>query len=439
NFEVLNLYSFFNEIEAVFAAKMASKNLEFITDIAPDIPSSLLLDEIRLRQILFNLIGNAVKFTDRGYINVSVRKVYACDDKSALDLVMAVEDTGIGIPPDSREDIFEAFRQQDGQDTKKYGGTGLGLAITKRLVEMMSGQISVKSEMGKGSTFEVILHDVPIAATMERKLTATDNDYKNIQFESALVLVVDDIEENRVLLREFLLTADLSVVEAENGIVAVQKAKEHNPDLILMDIKMPQMNGYEAARKIREQWGTLPIPMIAVTASAMVGEREKILSSGFAGFLHKPVQVDELFRELSLFLQHSQKQRISLPAIADEIKNGASQKPGDESENAAPRLSAETADNLSGIIESMEALMDVWKENCSKGFFNEITDFGNQIKDLGQKNDFALLEDYGDSLVNHANSFDIENMNETLKYYPHLIKKIAAIHQEIKDGRDDSI
>jgi len=158
-YKPVNPHTLFEEIRQIFALRISEKNLDFIVEISKDIPESLLLDEVRLRQILFNLIGNAVKFTESGYIKISVKcKVLSVK----CDLTITVEDTGIGIPPESQGKIFEAFRQQDGQSTRKYGGTGLGLAITKRLVEMMNGDIVLKSEPGRGSIFAILLYDIEI-------------------------------------------------------------------------------------------------------------------------------------------------------------------------------------------------------------------------------------------------------------------------------------
>lgn len=163
HYEPVNPYPLFHEIKDIFSLSISRKGLEFVMNIAPDIPESLLLDDIRLRQILFNLVGNAVKFTERGQIKLSARKVQHQNGPGTIDLLIAVEDTGIGIDPESHDKIFEAFRQQDGQSTKKYGGTGLGLTISRRLAEMMGGTISVQSRVNEGSTFEITLRGVLIA------------------------------------------------------------------------------------------------------------------------------------------------------------------------------------------------------------------------------------------------------------------------------------
>ncbi len=288
-YDAVNPHSIFLEVKQIFAFKMEEKGLELILHIDNDIPKGLVLDEIRLRQVLVNLVGNAVKFTETGYIKISAQAEEHEHDTSKLNLIFSVEDTGIGISKEQQSLIFEAFRQQAGQSSRKYGGTGLGLAITKRLVEMMNGQISVESTQGKGSIFEVKLHDIDIASTVASGFDNSISDVE-IALKDLKILIVDDIELNRKLVREYLGTNNLDIYEAEDGRQAIQMATEIIPDLILMDMKMPVMDGYEATPKILEINQLKNVPIIALTASAMKGDEDKILSIGCKGYLPKPVE-----------------------------------------------------------------------------------------------------------------------------------------------------
>lgn len=428
HYEAVNPHSVFNELKQIFSLRIEEKGLDFIIEVAPDIPDGLLLDEVRLRQILFNLVGNAVKFTHKGFIRLSVRQIYTHQDKSTLDLIIAVEDTGIGIPPHSRTRIFDAFRQQDGQSTKKYGGTGLGLAITKRLVEMLSGEISLKSEVGKGTTFEIVLHDVAVSATGAVERDVSDARYLFAVFAPAEILVVDDVEANRELVKEFLITKNFSIIEAGNGLEALQSAREHQPDAILMDIKMPIMNGREANRAIKQDETLKNIPVIALTASAMKGDRERMLSEGFDGFLHKPIKSVDLYRELARFIPHTRDET----GVPTEISPLAPDVAADASKNTDTAVTAsidsETAARLPELLEKLEnQYMLKWKSAKETGFFNEITDFGTSIRELGENYKVDMLTEFGQSLVEHAEGFDIENMNTRMDAYPRLIEKVKSL------------
>ncbi len=422
-FEPVNLYSIAQEIKQVFSLKIEEKGIVFISDISPDIPECLLLDEVRLRQILFNLIGNSVKFTHQGHIRLAVKKIYTQEDKSNLDLLVTVEDTGIGIGPESQAKIFDAFRQQDGQSTKKYGGTGLGLAITRRLVEMLGGDISLSSEIGEGTTFEILLRDVAVAAARRESLMDEIYDWDELAFEPAVVLVVDDVAANRVLVREFLLQKFLTVIEAEDGLQALEMAAQHMPGAILMDIKMPRLDGYGTNRRIKEDEKLKHIPVIALTASAMRGDMDRILREGFEGFLHKPVQVNDLFRELARYLPHTRQ----APAENGVNGNGAAEPgPGQGAHwrEISPELSAE----IPALLEFLENDgVALWENARKNGFFNDIREFGEKLKHMGENYRIIPIQEYGDELMAYVAGFDIENMNAQLATYPQLVEQVKAL------------
>lgn len=297
-----DLRTVLKEIEQIFRQKVADKRLAFVLEVDADIPESLVLDELRLRQVLLNIVGNAVKFTDSGSIKLTaLKKPPRSGRQDHVNLVISVEDTGIGIPPNEHESIFESFIQQSGQSNRKYEGTGLGLAISKKLVRMMDGSIALESCVGQGSTFSVELADVAVAPP---EASVRPSEYEspiNLRFKAGRVLVVDDIESNRTLLEEILEEAGLQVVSAENGQEALIIAGEILPDLILMDLKMPVMSGIEATRRIRASLKTHHIPVIALTASAIETAKDEIISQGFDGYLLKPIIRGQLFFELAKY------------------------------------------------------------------------------------------------------------------------------------------
>ncbi len=421
HYEPVDPYSIFYEIEQIFSLNISNKGLRFIKDIAPDIPERLLLDEVRLRQVLFNLVGNAVKFTEKGYIKLSARRILKGDEKSTIDLVITVEDTGIGINLESQARIFEAFKQQDGQSTKRYGGTGLGLAISKRLVEMMGGTVSVKSRFGKGSIFEIILNNISVSAVTIKLEKESSFDYNNISFEKALMMVVDDIPINRKLIAEYLQKTNISIIEAENGAQAILLAKKYNPDVILMDIKMPVMNGHNAMNQLKKDAVLRKIPVIALTASGMKKERTRITESGFDGFLIKPVQISDLFRELSRFIRHLKIKKEKAPLIKREWIVQEEKLPPD------------VLMKLPEILNDLEnEYMKSWNTARQNGLFDNIENFGRQIKKIGDQYSIKNLQKFGDDLILYVNNFDVENMNTILDFYPELIARIKLFHQEYK-------
>ncbi|MCP4147359.1 MAG: response regulator, partial [bacterium] len=239
NLEAVDVATIFNDMKHIFGLEAEEKGLDFIIEVGKNIPGGLILDELRLRQIILNLLGNAVKFTSKGYIKLTVNIIYSREDFSYLDLVFSVNDTGEGIPPVQKEVIFEAFKQKSGQDQMKYGGTGLGLSISRRLIEMMGGEINVESQLGVGTTFMVTLKGVPIASVCGPTAENAPAFEEEIEFENASILIVDDVLTNRKLLKAFLDYPAFSLLEAENGIEALRVTETCRPNLVLMDMKMP--------------------------------------------------------------------------------------------------------------------------------------------------------------------------------------------------------
>ncbi len=232
-YEAVSIRALMDEIRDMFWLKMLQKNLKFSVSVSKKLPDIVFIDELRMRQILINLISNALKFTDSGQIQIKIScmGLMHSQNKKIISLQIEVIDTGIGIPAEFQQQIFEAFRQQDDQDTRKYGGTGLGLAITRSLVEMMNGSVDVKSESGSGSIFTVRIPNIEFTESIqstekEKKIPATQ-----IYFENAKILVVDDISTNRALMIESIKGNNLTFYEAINGMEAVELVKKEKPDI----------------------------------------------------------------------------------------------------------------------------------------------------------------------------------------------------------------
>lgn len=299
------LQEIFEEIPNIFSLQLTQKGLPLQQEIDSRLPLFLLLDEARIRQILVNLVGNAIKFTDKGHVKVSAKLEAIVEEGREIDFSLAVEDTGIGIPEDQQLIIFQAFEQKKGQDQSKYGGTGLGLAISKRLVEAMNGTLTVQSELGKGSIFKIQLNGIAISATEKLETTEDISIAHQIQFKPATILVVDDVASNRELITEHFKNTAIQVWSAQNGQDALLLTSEYQPDLILMDLKMPLMDGYEATQLLKEDETLKHIPVIALSAAIIKSEQELVKQHKFDGYLSKPTSRGSLFQELSKFLAHT--------------------------------------------------------------------------------------------------------------------------------------
>lgn len=295
-----------DELISMFTHRFREKNLGYSVALDLAIEGVLVIDELRLKQVIVNLISNAFKFTHEGSVDVLITaKETGC--KKAL-LVVEVADSGVGIPTMDQKQIFEAFQQRRDQDEKLYGGTGLGLSISQKIVQMMNGNIEVKSRVGEGTTFRIIIPDVYIADESNEELTVTPQiiDFSDFSFEKSHILIADDVELNRELLNTFLkeYRNDITVVEAENGVEAIDRAEEEKPDLILMDMSMPMMDGVKASQYLKKQEWSRDIPIVAVTAS-ILSEEEKMKYNSFNGFLLKPFNRQELLAILIQYLPHS--------------------------------------------------------------------------------------------------------------------------------------
>jgi PAS domain S-box-containing protein len=413
-YEPVHPQRIFTELQQIFSLAMADKNLEFLREIDDSLPPALFLDETRLRQVLLNLMGNAVKFTESGYIKLCANQQAYANQKQ-IDLMIAVVDSGIGIPSEQQALIFESFKQQDGQSTRKYGGTGLGLAITKRLVEMMNGQISVTSCPGKGSRFEIILRQVKIA-TLTQEDVKPDNtvDLNQITFEKAQVLVVDDIESNRHLIEESLSQVNLEVISAEDGQKALLFAEEYHPDLILMDIRMPEMNGYEATKHLKNNPNTADIPVIALTAAVALDEKAKTEAHGFEGFVAKPINISELLSTLSYYLKSTKKAVVAeVPQVATTAVN-----------------STVNPDEIANLPELMNTLkqqvMPLWEEATLMIETDVIAKLADKIIELGNEYNIPAFVSYGEPLQESNQTFEIDSIQKALDEFPDLLKPLMG-------------
>jgi CheY-like chemotaxis protein len=288
------------EVLGLFYEKAIKSGLRLGYHIDWKVPSHIVGDALRLRQILMNLVSNAVKFTHEGEIAVGVRLVRS---EPAGDLVLAfdVKDTGIGIPEEKIGILFKSFSQVDSSTTRKYGGTGLGLAISEKLVALMGGEIMVRSKLGEGTLFTFTMRakvGEMMSSVMREETVAREVLKKAFAEEFPLrILIAEDNLINQQLIKHILGNLGYKPATVENGLLAVEAAADLDYDLILMDVQMPEMDGLEATRRIRKESLKQPV-IVALTANAMQGDREECLQAGMDDYISKPVRLDELMRLL---------------------------------------------------------------------------------------------------------------------------------------------
>ncbi|MDR1051899.1 MAG: PAS domain-containing protein [Deltaproteobacteria bacterium] len=307
-----------NSMVDILGVKAQEKGLEFALDVSPLVPVDLMGDPVRLGQILNNLASNSLKFTSEGSVEVRVRleeedqqQVQAADgvkNKNEAVLRFTVTDTGIGMSPEQMQALFTPFTQADTSTTRKYGGTGLGLTISKRLAEMMGGRIWCESELGKGSSFSFTakfkLNRAVRGKTREKRITKAGEKEMLRPILGARILLTEDNEVNQLVAKKLLNNAGFIVNIANNGLEAVRMVQDQKYDLVLMDIQMPEMDGLTASKTIRSLPGFTELPIVAMTAHAMSGDRELSLAAGMNDHVNKPIDINELFTALLKWVPH---------------------------------------------------------------------------------------------------------------------------------------
>jgi CheY-like chemotaxis protein len=274
------------------AASAQEKGLNVDYTVEENTPSIILGDPTRLSQILINLLNNAVKFTEKGGVSVSVSSEWLEGD--GFEIHFAVKDTGIGIPEDKMSRLFLSFSQIDSSIARKYGGTGLGLAISKRLAEMMHGKMWVESEAGRGSTFHFTIQVEPVISgpiDIVQPETPSASGRQGYLDHSLTILLAEDNLVNQIVTKKMLDKLGYRAEVAANGKEVLQALEARDYDVIFMDVQMPEMDGLEATREIRQRWPEGRAKIIAMTASALKGDREECLAAGMDGYISKPTRM----------------------------------------------------------------------------------------------------------------------------------------------------
>ena len=300
-----------NQVIDLIQHEAKRKNIELNLIIDKNVPKYIWIDYIRLKQILINLLSNAVKFTEKGSITLEISREKNENEKIAK-LKFLVKDTGIGIKAKNQTKIFEAFSQEDASTTKRFGGTGLGLSISNQLLALMNSKLILNSKLGVGSEFSF---DLEVKFTDEEKKNEnrthkTENlksKSKIITSEPKEIIIAEDNKINMLLAKTLItqILPNATIIEFQNGKELIDEISKHNPDIILMDIQMPEINGYEATIEIRKNKKLIKTPIIALTAGTVVGEKEKCIEIGMNDYIPKPIDRENLKNIISNWITKS--------------------------------------------------------------------------------------------------------------------------------------
>lgn len=393
----------------VIEIRAAQKGLQLLRDVAADVPAYLVGDPNRLRQVLINLLGNSLKFTDRGSLTVRVEL-----DSPDGYLRFAVADTGIGIPQDKLGRIFESFSQADSSTTRKYGGTGLGLNISKRIVERMEGRIWVESNPGEGSTFLFTAH-LPRGVQPEIQSTPVAASNRNEGVQSLRILLVDDSEDNRFLFVSYLKNTPCLVDLAENGEQAVQRFGQGRYDVVLMDVEMPVMDGYTATREIRKieaSNNAAATPVIALTAHAMADLAHRAAEAGFTGHLIKPIRRATLLDALTSYAPKTHDSAFAAPAGQCTVS-----------------VDADMEDIVPGYLEKRRNEIAKYRTALAAGDFDAIRMLGHKMKGTGGGYGLPVLTEIGGKLEEQALARDAQGLRQKIE---ELAQYVNSVRLEFK-------
>ena len=406
-YEVFSLSNLLQDVQAMFSLRATQKGIALRLETQEGLPEYVFLDQVRLRQVLVNLVGNAIKFTPAGSVTIRCTGHVHEHETDKLSVRLEVQDTGIGIPSDQQQSIFEAFTQVAGTE-RLTEGTGLGLTITHRLTELMGGKISVRSAPGRGSTFTV---DFPfVLAAASAVPTEAEGPWGLDRLLPARILYADDEPLNLALLQAYFDRSDHQLVLARTGEEAVEKARDFPFDLILMDIRMPGIDGVEATRRIKQ---FRQVPIIAFTASSLFAERDEILKV-CDGHVSKPVLLSDLVKELARFLPTVDVETDSVPAAAAESLQ-ADDQPADQGQAEAWQ---ELARRLRAEIDGR------WRVLRESPNMAELTILAQGILEQGRFARSRSAIEYAERMARLVETFEIEALRSHLERLPNLAAQL---------------
>jgi len=395
----MDLRAIMNDMPMMFGEKAERKGLALSVRCDPAMPSHVVLDEARIRQILINLIGNAIKFTEQGSVSVQARvDRFEGDGPDERTVLIRIADTGIGISEEDKEHIFGAFDQSRGQSVSEYGGTGLGLAITKKLVDLMGGSIYLDSTKGEGSVFIVRLPRVRVQSDAPSRKRTDHVDTERVRFQPAHVLVAEDKEQNRELISRMLELSGLSCTCVSNGQEALEALTKGAFDALLLDLQMPVMDGIALVRHLNDT-GTRPTAPIIAFSASVVGDEADTFRALTDDFLAKPITRADLVGVLMKHLPHD---------LVDQET---------PTEAPAPDSSPARVEDPA-LLAALAALRTEWEDLTYRQTVNEMEAFGQKVSALGAEHHHAGVQQWGRAIQDAAHLFDLEALNRLFAHFP---------------------
>ena len=404
----VNLRNLIQEMKIIFSEQIKSKNLELLIEIAEDVPEIIISDEIRMRQILLNLIGNSIKFTEKGFIKINVKLLSANKETNQINLEISVEDSGIGIEKDSIEKIFEAFQQQNGQDAKKYGGTGLGLSISRKLAQGMGGKLLVSSELGQGSKFSLVLENVEVSVwNIKKEKDDSEIVLDKIKYENKNVIVIDSVDSNRELLKTALNKAGINVVSEPEIIKSYKNDFVEAIDLIFINFASTNLD-----LSLIEK-NCLNVPVVAIINSQ--NDREELPNfECIVDFIDKPLDLRKIILILKKFL-----------GSPNSIKN---------KDNLDENALLSDLRKVKGVEKMMNILNDEIMSSVDKIkkaiVISEVSSFGEKLIEISKKHSFDYLYRIGEKFLEYADMFDTDAIENEIEKLEKTIKEINEIYNE---------
>ncbi|RQW05951.1 MAG: hybrid sensor histidine kinase/response regulator [Calditrichaeota bacterium] len=402
------------ELRHIFNLRIREKGLKFILHIDPAIPGELMLDETRFRQILINIVGNSIKFTEEGFVRISLEALKKNNDNT-IDLKLEVSDSGCGISEQDLNKIFDLFWQSESRDINKPAGTGLGLSICKNLVSLMNGTLEVQSEVDKGTTVSIVFRDMALPSYEKSKSSMNrGNDFKRNRFNDVRVVVADDIADNRNLLIEIMKQMDIKSIPAENGKDALSLIEKEMPDLVFLDLQMPVLDGFSVAMELKKNQSTESIPIVAVTASL---QNELLNENGekvncFSDYITKPYSIDSIREVLVRFIGHKLHRPI------DSIN-----KP----EAGTVKIQDSDIDDLENLLIKLDEFENEWLNLKPSGRMSRLENFGVRLREVGKRHNAHELIEYAETFLSSIKVFDLKSIEKELGQFPAIVRNFKKL------------